>query len=359
MNILIVDDKVSNFKLLRSQLETEGHTVKQAQDGLAALDLLKAEDVDVVISDILMPRMDGDRLCRDIRKNAILRNLPIIILSANYTLPNDVKLALDLRADIYPFKPSNRKDIPTTMNEVVAKHDTQRALQRPKIEVLTEYSKRLVDKLEEKNMALERTNVELNTARDQVTHLLKHSPAVIYSLKVEGERAFPRLISENMTNMLGFTAKESEAVDWWRTHLHPDDRERAFCAVAETIRCGAWSGEYRIRHKSGHYIWVEDNRHVVRNAGGAPTDIVLVWTNVTERRQTQNQLLRAQRLESIGTLACGVAHDINNALSPIVIATGLLRGQVPARSSEYLELIERRYASHGYGQATPFLCQGC
>ena len=67
MNLLIVDDTPTNLKLLRAQLEAEGHAVFEAHDGVDALALLERQRVDVVISDILMPRLDGYRLCHEIR----------------------------------------------------------------------------------------------------------------------------------------------------------------------------------------------------------------------------------------------------------------------------------------------------
>jgi lactoylglutathione lyase len=92
MNLLIVDDHPTNLKLLRAQLEAEGHAVFEANDGVDALAVLERQRVDAVISDILMPRMDGYRLCHEIRKHARLRDLPIIIHTATYLSPGDEKL---------------------------------------------------------------------------------------------------------------------------------------------------------------------------------------------------------------------------------------------------------------------------
>jgi PAS domain S-box-containing protein len=208
------------------------------------------------------------------------------------------------------------------------------------VEVLKEYSERLVNKLAEKKNELERANAELHETRDQLAHLLKHSPALIYSLKMEGGCTIPRFISENMTHLLGLTTEESCSFDWWMTHLHPEDREQAMTGVPETIKHGGWNAEYRIRHKAGHYLWVEDSRRLVRDTTGRPTDIIVVLTNITGRKQTENSILRIQRLESIGTLACGMAHDFNNVLSPIMLTAELLRLDFPEFAPESIDLIE-------------------
>jgi two-component system cell cycle sensor histidine kinase/response regulator CckA len=341
MNILIVDDNLTNLKLMRTQLEGEGHEITQAHDGVEALTLLEHQPVDAVISDILMPRMDGYGLCREIRKNARFRNLPTIIYSSTFTSPDDVKLALDVGADKYLSKPASLEIIVAALDEVIAKpHLVPDPEALPQPEGLKEYSQRLVDKLADKKNRLEAANRQLSATRDQLAHLLKYSAAVLYSLKIKGDVIILGLVSENMIQLLGFTAEESCSLGWWTEHLHPDDREHALAGVPETIARGVSNSEYRIRHKAGHYLWVQDNRQLVRNVAGEPTDIVGVWTNITERKQTESQVLRAQRLESIGTLACGVAHDLNNVLTPILITTELMRLDFPGLPAESLDFIE-------------------
>src|SRR5438270_3049517 len=111
MTILIVDDIPLNLKLLRAVLEAEGHDVLDAADGVDALTVLEREPVDAVISDILMPRMDGYRLCYEVRRSAKLGRLPFIIYTATYTSPADEKLSLDLGASKFLRKPAPAADI--------------------------------------------------------------------------------------------------------------------------------------------------------------------------------------------------------------------------------------------------------
>ena len=88
MNILIVDDIETNRKLLRVTLEEEGHTTLEASDGVEALQILDRETVDAIISDILMPNMDGFRLCHELRQRDSLKHLPLIIYTSTYTSPS-------------------------------------------------------------------------------------------------------------------------------------------------------------------------------------------------------------------------------------------------------------------------------
>jgi PAS domain S-box-containing protein len=155
MNLLIVDDQPTDLKLLRAQLESEGHVVFEAHDGVDALALLERQRVDAVISDVLMPRMDGYRLCHEIRKCARLRDLPIIIHTATYTAPEDEKLALNMGANKYLKKPASVATIVAALHEVIAQpHAAPRADALREIVVLKEYNERLVSKLKEKNTEL-------------------------------------------------------------------------------------------------------------------------------------------------------------------------------------------------------------
>src|SRR5438093_5944573 len=89
MKILIVDDYANNRRALRAVLEAEGLDVVEAADGVEALAVLKRENVDAVISDILMPRMDGYRLCLELRQSAELCRIPFIVYTSTYTSQTD------------------------------------------------------------------------------------------------------------------------------------------------------------------------------------------------------------------------------------------------------------------------------
>src|SRR5688500_14575911 len=107
MNILIVDDNPTNLKLLRAQLEAEGHAVAQAHDGVEALELLDRHGIDGIISDILMPRMDGYRLCYEVRKHFRYGSVPFIFYTSTYNSPGDESLALSFGGDRYIRKPAS------------------------------------------------------------------------------------------------------------------------------------------------------------------------------------------------------------------------------------------------------------
>src|ERR1700678_78434 len=121
MNLLIVDDLATNRKLLRVTLEAAGHSALEAADGVEALQILGRKTVDAVISDILMPNMDGFRLCHEIRKSERLHSLPFIIYTSTYTSPEDMKLAQTVGADKYLTKPAPASAMLAALWEVTDK----------------------------------------------------------------------------------------------------------------------------------------------------------------------------------------------------------------------------------------------
>jgi PAS domain S-box-containing protein len=164
MKILVVDDNALNRKYLRILLAEKGHAVLEGEDGLEALHTLEREKIDAVISDIMMPRMDGYRLCYEIRKNPKLNPIPFIAYSATFTSPTDEKVALDFGADRFVRKPAIPEVIIKALHEAVEMRagGTKPCRKPDEVFAIKEYSEALVRKLEETNSQLSETNEELS-----------------------------------------------------------------------------------------------------------------------------------------------------------------------------------------------------
>ena len=161
MKVLIADDNDASCKLLRAILEAEGHAVIVAADGHEALGLLERHPVDAIISDLLMPNLDGFRLCREIRQDSRWHKTPFICYTAIYCSLDDEKLAFDLGADAYLRKPSSRATILSTLRgafDRVRAGPTRRKALHSELDVLNEYSRPLVAELENKNFQLSEKN---------------------------------------------------------------------------------------------------------------------------------------------------------------------------------------------------------
>jgi PAS domain S-box-containing protein len=120
-------------------------------------------------------------------------------------------------------------------------------------------------------------------------------------------------------------------------------------ATASVIERGEWTGELDHRRKDGSRVDIEGRWSLVRDAEGRPYRILVINTDITERKKLLAQFLRAQRMESIGTLAGGIAHDLNNVLAPILLSIGLLQGDID--DPEQLEILDTIRGSAERGAA--------
>src|SRR3954468_4853323 len=154
LNILIVDDQPINLRLLRAELEAEGHVVFEAMNGVEGLLVLERQPIDVIISDIFMPVMDGYRFCYEVRRSERHRGIPFIVYTSTYLSPADEKLSLDLGADRYLAKPAPLLEIKKTIAEVLAAPRRQPTAVSDAPDVLKAYNAGLVAKLEKKNIEL-------------------------------------------------------------------------------------------------------------------------------------------------------------------------------------------------------------
>jgi two-component system, cell cycle sensor histidine kinase and response regulator CckA len=153
--------------------------------------------------------------------------------------------------------------------------------------------------------------------------------------------------NQGAARLYGWNAEEAvgaKAVD-----LFVSDKLRVMEAEVELLRKGLWSGQLTHRDKNGRDVIVNSRWTLVRNDAGGPQSVLVIDTDVTETKKLESQFLRAQRLESIGTLASGIAHDLNNILSPILMSVSILRRDVKDPDEERMLNIIEGSAERGAG----------
>lgn len=167
IRVLIVDDHAKNLYLLRVMLEGNGCEVDEARHGAEALSKARQRPPDLVISDLLMPVMDGYTLLAHWKADERLRSIPFVVYTATYTEPKDEKLALDLGASAFIVKPAEPEPFMVSIRSVLAAAAQGRLqpTQDPAADLRTrnkEYGEVLDRKVEQKVLQLEAANRELH-----------------------------------------------------------------------------------------------------------------------------------------------------------------------------------------------------
>ncbi len=127
----------------------------------------------------------------------------------------------------------------------------------------------------------------------------------------------------------------------WTEAIHPEERERVLAAFNANMADGRYNEEYRIIRPDGSVRWILDRGFPVQGENPGSRRIVGIAEDITERKQAEEKFLRAQRVETIGALTGGIAHDLNNILAPIMMSAPLLRqGLTPEEMEQLLNTVE-------------------
>jgi PAS domain S-box-containing protein len=128
----------------------------------------------------------------------------------------------------------------------------------------------------------------------------------------------------------------------WMDSVHPEDRDRVQQAIPLMERGDGHAETYRIVRPDGAVRWIRHRTFAARDEAGGVRRLIAVAEDTTEQKKLEEQFLRSQRMEAIGTLASGVAHDLNNILSPVLMTAELLTTRTPeGRDRELLAMMTR------------------
>lgn len=147
--------------------------------------------------------------------------------------------------------------------------------------------------------------------------------------------------NQGAENLYGWSAEEARGRLTTELLELEEVDDTLLAAQRYLIETGAWSGERQQRTKADATVAVRSRWSLVRDDQGKPKSTLVINTDVTEKKKIEQQFLRAQRMESLGTLASGVAHDLNNVLLPIMMASPVLRGEEDqGERDRFLDIVE-------------------
>ncbi|WP_395015436.1 response regulator [Dongia sp.] len=309
--ILVADDN-ADMRAYIARLLGQRWQVETVADGAAALDAIRRERPDLVLTDVMMPKLGGFELLRSLRDDPHSRDLPVIVLSARAGEEARVE-GLDAGADDYLTKPFSAR-------ELIARVNANLELARVR----------------------QAATAELRESEARFRNMAEHAPVIMWMTDTEGSINY---INSLWSEFTGQSPEDSLGYGAWDA-IHPDDRaasrERFRAAIA---RREPFQIENRLRRYDGNYRWALSTA-APRFAGvgedgpflgyiGSIVDIserkeaehILQRTNevlgqrvtaaMAERAEAEAQLRQAQKMEAVGKLTGGVAHDFNNVLQVI------------------------------------------
>lgn len=318
--ILIVDDHAPNRELLSDLLQNADYRLVEAVNGHEAIRLAEQCLPDLILLDVMMPGLDGFEVCRHLRANPKIAEVPVVMVTALGDRESRIK-GIGCGADEFITKPFDRIELRTRVRTLTQLNRFERLhRERAKVEEATQTIR--------EQAALIDLATDAIVVLDLAGHVTSWNPGAANIFGISAAEALGRPLSALISK---------------------GESARLEAALRDTPVHGEWRGDLLAFHPQGNNLIIHSHWTLLRNPDGTPRGFLTVSTDQTEFKKLQAQLYRAQRIESLGSLAGGIAHDLNNMLAPVLMAAEVLQTQPPSEIRQQLAQVIHASAQRGAG----------
>ncbi|RDI62540.1 response regulator [Microvirga subterranea] len=319
--ILVVDDDPRNLLAVREMLQAPEVEIVTAESGKDALRHVLKDDFAVILLDVQMPGIDGYEVAGMIRSRARSSRVPILFLTAFNKDDLHIFRGYSAGAVDYVFKPIEPLILKSKVDIFVDLHRKTEEIRRQ----AEEERRLLLENLQVRSEKL-KTEQMLRRREEHQSIVLKSLPIALFTASLQEDHRRLHFTNDSITAITGFDKQAFlEREDFWSSHVHEDDRERVLGQLRDLKDLGSVSLEYRWRCADGSDRHFLDHTVVIRDDEDKPREIFGMWFDITERKQLEQDLLHASKLEAVGRLTGGIAHDFNNMLSVVIGNLDLLQ----------------------------------
>ena len=330
--ILIVDDNPSNLSVITDCLDDAGFTVIVSQDGESGLSRARYAKPDIILLDVMMPGIDGFETCRQLKKDKMTKDIPVIFMTV-LTETKDKLKGFQAGAVDYVSKP-------VQTGELIARIATHLRLK--------ELNEGLEEQVAQRTEELYQTTLKLKDSNRLLNAVMKGTTDAIFIKDIEGRYlmandATCKAIGKPYDDIIGkkdsqlFPKKSSEIINAVDQQVLQSKQP----VIVDEFLQTAYGDTYWLVNKSP-YLDEEGN---IKGLIGISRNITEFKQIEKEKSRLQKQLLQSQKIESIGTLTGGVAHDFNNILNVIIGNTELSLEDIPIFHPAYSLIAEIKKAA--------------